>query len=376
MTKEKLVKKLKKRMRYYLANFIMILVLCILFPMYVYAAELQGEEDAELLKQYQDYKNRLNRIEMRSEIEINEFWLVETQIFPLETEKFGQVFLLPAIEKKYNRLVLFLAKEDGTIVYRTDDFEVNNWLKGEMWQPARRISAVSFQELNGDNLMDIVLIISCINKEGEYKGKEYKVGEVLFQSEDGFYRDYRISDKVNRFGMNRSVECIAAFVRDGYSTEFLYTANTKRELLENGFVIATDQCYPRQFEKLGKLEVVPGTYTIANFSIFMVYLINEQGYIVWSLQPMGAYDNLYALKGMKCVDIDGDGMKDILVLARYSSSGKENELVIKNDYSIYYQRTGGFVADTEVKKKVYLSEEDTMAILVEKARACWGWSDS
>ena len=91
---------------------------------------------------------------------------------------------------------------------------------------------------------------------------------------------------------------------------------------------------------------------------------------------MGAYDNLYALKGMKCVDIDGDGMKDILVLARYSSSGKENELVIKNDYSIYYQRTGGFVADTEVKKKVYLSEEDTMAILVEKARACWGWSDS
>ena len=88
---------------------------------------------------------------------------------------------------------------------------------------------------------------------------------------------------------------------------------------------------------------------------------------------MGEYENLYALKGITCRDIDGDGMKDILVLARYSSGDDDNELVVKSDYDIYYQRTGGFYADTEVKKKVRCDEESTVAELVEKARACWGW---
>ncbi|MBD5501633.1 MAG: VCBS repeat-containing protein, partial [Lachnospiraceae bacterium] len=36
-------------------------------------------------------------------------------------------------------------------------------------------------------------------------------------------------------------------------------------------------------------------------------------------------------------------------------------------------RTEGFYADTEVKKKVFCSDEDTVAELVEKARNYWGW---
>ncbi len=86
---------------------------------------------------------------------------------------------------------------------------------------------------------------------------------------------------------------------------------------------------------------------------------------------MGEYDNLYALKGITCRDIDGDGMKDILVLARYSYEG--NELLTKSDYSIYYQRTGGFYEETGIQKKYPCSDEDTVAGLVEKARAYWGW---
>ena len=89
---------------------------------------------------------------------------------------------------------------------------------------------------------------------------------------------------------------------------------------------------------------------------------------------MGDFDNLYALKGITCRDIDGDGMKDILVLARYSYAGSQNEVLTKADYEIYYQRTGGFETDTEVKKKVHCGDEDTVAGLVEKARAYWGWS--
>lgn len=357
--------------------FAMVLGICmvlVLFTGNVFVVKA-AEAEEKLLADYEDYQGRLRSIKEREDIDKNGFRLIESQIFPLETKQYGEVFLLPAIEKKHGRLALFMAREDGTVVYRTDKLEVNNWNKGEMWQPVRSISAVSFQDLNRDNLTDIVIIITCVNKDGDYKGIPYKVGDVLFQGEEGFYRDYRISDKINRFDMNKSAESIAAYVRDGYSTEFLYTADTKAELIRNRFQIATEQCYKRQFEKLGMLEVVPGTYTIAEFSHFMIYLVNEQGNIVWSLQPMGTYDNLYSLKGVKCMDLDGDGLKDIFVLARYSSAGRDNELVIETDYAVYYQRTGGFEEDEEIKLSVKVAEGDTVNTMIEKVKTYWGWSE-
>lgn len=350
-------------------------LVCFLFMgVPVSATEPEVRNEKRLLQNYEDYQQRLYGIETRSQMSENGFQVIENQIFPIVTEQFGEVLVVPAMERRYHRLILFLVREDGSVVYRTDQLETNNRIRGSLVQPVRSISAIAFHDLNRDGLMDIVLITTCVGQSGEYAGKYYKVGDVLFQGDGGFYRDYRISDKINRFSMNKSVNCIVAFVRDGYSTEFLYTATTKAELLRNGFVISQEQNYARQFEKLGRLEVVPGTYTMANFSTFMIYLINEQGYIVWSFQPMGEFDNLYALKGINCKDIDGDGMKDILVLARYSYAGANNQLVIESDYSIYYQRTGGFATDTEVKKRVYCSDEDTVAGLVEKARGYWGWS--
>ena len=338
------------------------------------AQALQAEINRQILADYQAYQERLNAITGEWEIDDYGFTVIEDQIFPIETECFGNVWLVPAMEESYHRLALFLVDEEGWVAYRTDQLAANSWNIGSLEQPIRGISAVSFQDLNRDGRTDIVLIADCRNRTGSYVGKSYPVGDVLFQSDEGFYRDYRIADKINRFGMNKSAESIIAYVRDGYSTEFLYTASTKSELLRRGFVITEEQDYSRQFEKLGYLEVMPGTYTMAEFATFMIYLVNEQGDVVWSFQPMGDFDNLYALKGIRCVDIDGDGMKDILVLARYSYAGTVNDLLVKSDYSIYYQRTGGFEADTEVKRKVICSDEDTVAGLVEKARAYWGWS--
>lgn len=325
------------------------------------------------LAAYEEYRQRFAEIEERAQIEDAGFKIIEEQIFPIEMKGFGEVFMAPAIEKNYHRLAFFFINEEGKVIYKTDQLEANNRNKGEMSQPVRELKAVSFQDLNGDSLIDIVMIVTCVNDEGDYAGKPYKIGEVLFQGKGEFYRDYRISDKINRFSMNKSVDSIAAFVRDGYSTEFLYTAATRQELLDNGFEIIREQCYYRQFEKLGRLEVVPGTYRMAEFATFMIYLINEQGYIVWSLQPMGDYENLYSLKGITCRDIDGDGMKDILVLARYSNGGEDNEPVVESDYRIYYQRTGGFYEDTEIKRQYRCKDEDTVSELVEKARGYWGW---
>lgn len=333
------------------------------------------DSETVMLENYREYRNRFEAVTYKADIEDCGFRVIESQIFPIELFGAGEVDLIPAFDESYDRLVLFFAGRDGTIVYKTDQLETNNRSRGALQQPNRGIAAISFQDLNGNGLMDIVIITNCVNETGAYAGKSYKVGDVLFQNkkETGFYRDYRISDKINRFTMNKSVEFITAFVRDGYSTEFLYTSSTLDELLTNGLKIITEQCYTRNFEKLGRLQVVPGTYRISDYDVFMIFLVNEQGYIVSSLQPMGDFDNLYALKGISCRDIDGDGLKDIVVLARYSYEGSNHELIVKSDYAIYYQRTGGFSADLEIKEQYPCGDEDTMEILVEKARSYWGW---
>lgn len=351
-----------------------VLTWCLFSVKTVQAAPI-GTDDTSVLAEYEAYYERFLSIENRDGIADGGFLVVEDQIFPLDPDDENSNLMVPAFDGQYHRLALFLVDADGQILYRTEQLETNYCVKGRMRQPIQAIAAVSFQDLNRDGRTDIVLITSCVNEDGAYAGETYKVGDVLFQdaSGSGFYRDYRISEKINRFGMNKSADAIAAFVRDGDSTEFLYTASTLRELQRNRFRIIQEQCYLRTFGKLGKLQVTPGTYRIADYDIFMVYLVNEQGDIVSVLQPMGEYDNLYALKGVTCRDIDGDGLKDIVVLARYSYEGEGGELLIESDYRIYYQRTGGFVPDTEIRDTYRCSDEDTMEILVEKARAYWGW---
>lgn len=338
---------------------------------------------------YDEYNARLDSITTQTDIEEKGFDIVESQIFPFEPEIIPEseidpdtedalvdeessgLSVIPAFDRTYHRLALFLADADGSILYKTDQLETNSRIRGQMEQPGQEIASVAFQDLNGDARTDIILITSCTGADG----RNYKVGDVLLQSGEElcFYRDYRISAKLNRFGMNKNAKSITAFVRDGDSTEFLYTALTLKELRQHGFQIITEQSYTRTFGKLGKLQVVPGTYRIADYEVFMIYLVNEQDYIVFVLQPMGDFDNLYALKGINCRDIDGDGLKDIIVLAKYSYEDEEHKLAVASDYSIYYQRTGGFSADTEIKSQYPCSDEDTMQTLVEKARAYWGW---
>lgn len=354
-----------------------VLIRCLSFAEVVQASPIEAG-GASVLEAYEAYYDRFQAIENRNGIAGGGFRVVEDQIFPLELDEEDSILMVPAFHEEYNRLAVFIVDKDGRIIYRTEQLETNYCVRGRMRQPTQSIAAVSFQDLNQDGRMDIVLITSCLNESGVYAGETYKVGDVLFQNQtgDGFYRDYRISETINRFGMNKSADSIAAFVRDGDSTEFLYTAATLGELQRNGFQVIPEQCYLRTFGKLGRLQVTPGTYRIADYDIFMIYLVNEQGDIISVLQPMGEYDNLYALKGVTCRDIDGDGLKDIVILARYSYEGEGGALLIESDYRIYYQRTGGFEPDTEIRDTYRCSDEDTMEILVEKARNYWGWQSA
>ena len=335
----------------------------------------QNEAVGLLIQKYNGYQESFASIEKVEDIEGSGFAEIEDQSFPVLLESFGEeeVVFRPLMHEEYHRLAVLITDSSGKVLYKTDQLETNYRYLDQLEQPTRELTAVSFQDLNHDGQTDIVLITRCENDTGDYAGWTYKVGDVLFQRDGQFYRDWRISDKINRFSMNKSADFIVSYVRDGNSTEILYTATTLEEMQDNGFRIIEEQCYSRSFEKQGELLVVPGIIRMAEYDVFMIYLVNEQGDIVWSFQPMKDYDNLYALKGMTCRDMDGDGMKDIVVLARYSYAGPDGELLIDTKCDIYYQRVDGFEEDTEFGKSYQCTEKDTMAGLVKIIREYWGW---
>jgi len=353
-----------------------ILLICTcVFRGFPQSVEAQEDSHTLLLQRYEEYRRRFAAIEMVEDIEENGYEIIEDQSFPILLESFGEeeVMFIPAMDREYHRLAVMIADGEGEVLFKTDQLETNYKYLGQLEQPTMGIAAVSFKDLDQDGFTDIILITNCENSSGEYAGKTYKTGDVLFQKEGTFYRDWRISDKINRFSMNKSADFIAAYVQDGNSTEVLYTASTLRELRENGFQIIPEQYETVEFEKQGRLRVVPGYIRMRIYDIFMIYLVNEEGEIVWSFQPMDEYDNLYSLKGITCQDMDGDGMKDIVVLAGYSYAGADGELMVDVRCSVYYQRTDGFAEDTDFCDAYRGTEEDKVYELVKSIREYWGW---
>lgn len=341
------------------------------------AAAAEQDELEKIIREYEEYEAAFAAIEKADDIEKNGFYVIEEQSFPVVLESFSaetEVNFIPVMHEENNRLGILITDGEGKVLYKTNQLETNYQWLGSVDQPTEGIAAVSFQDLDRDGLRDIILITECVNGEGEDAEKHYKAGDVLFQRDGSFYRDWRISDKINRFSMNKSIDFIISYVRDGNSTEILYTASTLEELQDNGFQIYQEQCYYRNFEKQGRLQIVPGILRMAEYNVFMIYLVNRQGNIEWSFQPMGDYDNLYAMKGMACKDLDGDGMKDIIVLGRYSYSGPEGELLVDTRCSIYYQRTDGFAEDKEFNDYYTCTTEDTVSGLVDMIREYWGWT--
>lgn len=334
-----------------------------------------ADTEDDLQREYMAYQERFASIERLEDLEEYGYEVMEEQVFPvtLDSIRAEELTMVPAVDRTCQRLALFFLDGEGQVVYRYNQLEANYRISGELRQTVKDVTGVAFSDVNGDGLKDIILISRCENPTGNYAGIPYKVGDVIFQENGQLYRDWRISDKINRFSMNKSTNQILFYVRDGISTEFLYTATTLDELTGKGFSVFQDQCYTREFERLGKLTVVPGVFRMAWYDFFLIYLVNEQGDIVWSLQPMLDYDGLYSLKGINGRDVDGDGMKDLVVLARYSREDESGEKVVENVCSIYYQRTSGFETDRGFKEYYQYTEEDTMEDIIQRIREYWGW---
>ncbi len=158
----------------------------------------QNALQQEILRaEYEAYRERFGSILYIEDIEANGFAIIEEHSFPVIMESFGskELTFIPAMDKEYHRLAVFLADAEGNICFKTEQLETNYRNPGVLEQPTESIASVAFQDINGDALSDIILLNRCVNSTGQYAGMTYKVGDVLFQGDKTLYRDWRISDK-------------------------------------------------------------------------------------------------------------------------------------------------------------------------------------
>lgn len=282
----------------------------------------------------------------------------------------GECTVYPMINRLFGRVALFFADADGNVLYKTENLECNYFFEGTLYQPNIDIASISVRDINEDGLSDFLLLVRCIDD-----GRKFKIGDIVYQSQDTFYRDWRISDKINRFCMNKDTDMMAAFAHDGQSAEFLYRAATLTELIDGGFELLTDQTFNAEFEKFGTVRVITGEYQMGVHYIFIIYLVNSDGQIVWNFQGMRDYDNFSWMSGISFKDVDGDGWADLSILANYKSFDENNETYDATDFSIYYQRDGYFFEDQDFHEAFLpkLTGTEVMDDIVQAARKYWGW---
>lgn len=338
-----------------------------------YAADTAtGRNDENIL--LNEYSNHFSRVRYEKDITKNGFQVAKAHVSKIDHAVLGRLTLVPAISKDCHRLALFFLRKSGSVAIKTDDLINNAWLTGRARQTNRDIFCVAFCDLNADGLDDIILISTCQNNFGLYAHKTYHIADVLFQDKKGFYRDPRISDKINRFDMNKTHRAVISFLRDGISTEFLFTAKNLDALLANGFKPVRSQCFTERFEKFGVVDVIPGFFNIAGQNYLMVYIIDKKGNVLWNFQTMHDYVNFYEICAISFRDIDGDGNKDFLLIARYVTYDGNGTAVIQKDYDIFYQRAGYFLEDTNFKKSYPCRENSNISVITKMARRHWRWS--
>ena len=327
------------------------------------SARASGEEAL-----FREYRDRFDSVQSLEDVEKYGFHIDDSQICDVEHAALGPLMLVPALCEKTKRLALFFIGGDGSVAYKTDDFAGNAWIRGQARQTNASLVCICPYDLTGSGRTDLAIITRCENESGPYAHQPYNVGDALFQNASGYYRDYRISDRINRFDMNKDYFPIVSLIRYGISTEFLFTAKTLDELVENGFHPNGAWRMTEHLEKFGLVEIVPGVFPIAGRYYFMIYIVNGEGEILWNFQPMRHYDNFYHIVGLSLRDIDGDGNKDFSVLARYALSDEKGRGYLIKDYEIYYQRAGYFLPDAAFKASHPCGEEDELDEILDRAR--------
>ena len=106
-----------------------------------------------MAEEYVRYQSRLQNIEKITDLEENGFRLLEDQVFAMPLQKLpedtleevDEVWFYAALDKQYHRLAVFIADDNGQILYKTDQLEANYCYPGNYSGPQRSLHRYLFR---------------------------------------------------------------------------------------------------------------------------------------------------------------------------------------------------------------------------------------
>lgn len=136
--------------------------------------------------------------------------IIDKQSFPVKLENFGNVKFV-AVSKPvndYNKAYFYLADSNGNILYTFPDFY------GNKWSMLSSIDAVSFTDVNGDGLKDIVIVSKYVTGAGSDGSTPFNVSGVYFQKGKEFTSNSSLDEKLNDADKNTDVKTVISYAKN------------------------------------------------------------------------------------------------------------------------------------------------------------------
>ncbi|ADL53355.1 hypothetical protein [Clostridium cellulovorans] len=138
----------------------------------------------------------------------------------------------------------------------------------------------------------------------------------------------------------------------GEGTFTLVNRETKVErsledLKKGGLAVIQDQCFNINLDSYGEVKFISGTKRADGYTALRFYLAGKNDKIIYYFPEFSTKNFLKEMKAVSFQDINNDGLKEIIVIAEYNSSGPKKE-----HCSIYFPKSGEFINDKNIDDKI------------------------
>jgi len=142
-------------------------------------------------------------------------------------------------------------------------------------------------------------------------------------------------------------------------------------MVDSGFRIDKDQSFDIDLENWGDVRFIPGATEINGRFKLRAYLLDVDGNIVYEFPEYygNEISQLESITAVSFVDVDGDGLKDIVIISEYTTGVGESRVIPFPVAGIYYQRGTEFITIPEIDEKIYFEVKNVdVATVVNFAR--------
>lgn len=150
-------------------------------------------------------------------IQENGYRVIENQSFEVNLNNYGEVKFLSTkfIDNGNLKLQFFIMDNNNNILYKFPSFYGNQW--SELFE----LKAISFRDVNNDNLTDIIIIAEFMTGIGKEGAIPFPIASIYFQNNNEFIALRELDDQINHSKMNETIDMVLTFCENNPCTNII-----------------------------------------------------------------------------------------------------------------------------------------------------------